>query len=343
MTRSSKRPLEHEPPRLAMGDTGDPVLDELGRWFALAPPPREIDAAALARVADGLEAVARHRPTTSLRALAAGVALVTVATGSAAMWQTFHAPAPAGLPSVSTRRVPAPARERNAVPRRAVSERAARAELPPTSDSVAPPKTVESQAPSAAQAPNPLGLRVERSPDAAGTVTASGAETASSAQSAQGLAHESAVLERALIALRREHDAARALDLLNRYAAEFPAGVLRLEADVARVDANLALGNEGAALALLERIPLERVGRGLELRLLRGELRAKHDCRTAILDFDLVLGAHPSRSFDERALYGRATCRRALGEHSGANADFDAYLARYPDGRFAAAARSLSR
>ncbi len=104
-----------------------------------------------------------------------------------------------------------------------------------------------------------------------------------------------------------------------------------------------ALGNEAAALALLERIPLEHVGRGLELRLLRGELRARHDCRTAILDFDRVLGAHPSRSLDERALYGRATCRRSVGELAGASADFGAYLARYPDGRFAATVRGLSR
>jgi hypothetical protein len=159
-----------------------------------------------------------------------------------------------------------------------------------------------------------------------------------SAPAPSALALESAALERALTALRRDHDPAQALALLDRYAAQYPAGVLRLEADVA----HLALHDEPAALALLERVPLERVGRGLELRLVRAELLAKRDCRSATLDFDRVLQAHPSRPLDERALYGRASCRSALGDAAGASADFDTYLSRYPNGRFAELARSRS-
>ena len=336
MTRTDKGSPEHEPPRLARGDSGDPVLDELGRWFALVPPARELDAAALARVAERLDGVPQRRPVTSLRALAVGMALVTVATGSAAMWRAFGPPTHAGSPSVGALAV-GEASKKNAPPPRAARRHDSTVELPARAGSVTAPNVLASPSSSSAQAPSPVTLRSERSPDPAG------AETASGTAALHDLAHESAVLERALTALRREHDAVRALDLLNRYAAEFPAGVLRLEADVARIDANLALGNEAAALALLERVPLEHVGRGLELRLLRGELRAKHDCRAAILDFELVLGAHPAQGFDERALYGRGNCRRALGELAGANADFAAYLARYPQGRFAAVVRGLSR
>ena len=337
MTRAGERSPAHEPPRLAAGDEVDPVLDELGRWFAAAPPPRGIDAMALARVAQRLDGAGRRRRVTSLRALAAGFALVSVATGAAAMWQTFGPPSRAGSSSHGMRRVPPEIHGKSALRPRAVSHPESTAELPAATSSVAAPNVFVSPSQSAARTPSPVTLRAERPRDAAV------AETASAAPAGTGLALESAELERAFIALRREHDAARALDLLDRYAARFPAGVLRLEADVARIDAELALGNEPAALALLERVPLERVGRGVELRLLRGELLAKRDCRAAILDFERVLGAHSTRSFDERALYGRANCRRALGDVAGASADFDTYLARFPDGRFARVVRGLSR
>jgi hypothetical protein len=66
--------------------------------------------------------------------------------------------------------------------------------------------------------------------------------------------------------------------------------------------------------------------------VLKGET-PDHDCHAAILDFERVLGAHPSRSFDERAPYGRASCRPTLGDRAAANADFDAYLTRDPQGR----------
>jgi hypothetical protein len=161
------------------------------------------------------------------------------------------------------------------------------------------------------------------------------ATTAASVPAESRLAAESKALEPAIGALRRERDAARALTLLGRYEAEFPHGVLSLEARVLRVDALLALGRRPEALAALEALPLDRVGRGTELRLVRAELRAGTDCRTALPDFDRVLASGIAGGMEERALRGRSLCRSTLGDAGGARSDADRYLAKYPNGRFA--------
>jgi hypothetical protein len=149
-----------------------------------------------------------------------------------------------------------------------------------------------------------------------------------------GLSRESELLQRALEKLRRDHDGVAALRLLDEHRARFPAGVLALEAAVARIDALLLLGRHADALEDLARLPLARVGRRLELQLLRGELYAERDCRKALADFDAVLAAAPP-SLSERALYGRATCRLRSGDAVGGRADLDQYSMRFPSGRFA--------
>ncbi|HSU39908.1 MAG TPA: hypothetical protein VLJ38_10070, partial [Polyangiaceae bacterium] len=164
MTRAGERSPEHEPPRLAAGDEGDPVFDELGRWFAAAPAPRGIDATALARVAQRLDGVGRRRRVTSLRALAAAFALVTVATGSAAMWQRLGPSSHAGSPSSGVRAAAPPRQERIAPHhRRAASPADTNAELPATGP-VAAPSAFVSPSQSAARAPSPVALRADRSP-----------------------------------------------------------------------------------------------------------------------------------------------------------------------------------
>jgi hypothetical protein len=329
-----------EPRRLSAGDADDPVLDELGRWFASAPPARGLDATALGRVARRLDGTARKRRPVSFRSVALGFAFITIATASAAMWQGVRPPAhwfplfarAPEVPAEIQRKSPA---HGHATPRLVPTPELPAPEVVVPTPNVAVP-TPNGSVPAtnvAVPAPN---VAVPR----AAPLTGSEPAAPDSAAAPNVLALESAALERALTALRRDHDPARALGLLERYAAEYPAGVLRVEADVARIDAHLALHDEPAALALLERVPLERVGRGLELRLVRAELLAKRDCRSALIDFDRVVLAHPARALDERALYGRANCRSELGDAAGAGADFDTYLSRYPDGRFAALVRS---
>ncbi|HYJ10618.1 MAG TPA: hypothetical protein VEX18_16460 [Polyangiaceae bacterium] len=177
-----------------------------------------------------------------------------------------------------------------------------------------------SPAPSAAQAPEPEPQRVAP----AGDVTAR----------PSGLSRESESMQKALEKLRRDRDGVGALQLLDEHHARFPSGVLALEAAVARIDALLLLGRRADALEHLARLPLARVGRRMELQLLRAELYAERDCREALADFDAVLAAAPA-PLSERALYGRATCRLRAGDTAGGRADLDRYLARFPSGRFA--------
>lgn len=162
---------------------------------------------------------------------------------------------------------------------------------------------------------------------------------ASAAANARALAAESAALEAVLLKLRREHDAASALALLDQSDALFARGSLGLEAKVARVDALLALGRKREALALLERLPFAQVGRGSELRLVRAELRAGSDCGSALADFDLLTRLALPPPLAERVVYGRAACELQVGDDAHARTDFAAYLKQFPEGRFAATVR----
>lgn len=153
------------------------------------------------------------------------------------------------------------------------------------------------------------------------------------------LGRESELLSRALAKLRRDHDPRTALQLLDEHERSFPSGVLRLEADVARVDALLALGRDAEALALLQRLPIDRVGRSSELRVIRGELLAQKNPKLALADFDAALKRDLPRELEERALFGRAASRIRAGDEASGRADLETYLSKYPDGRFSEQAR----
>lgn len=153
---------------------------------------------------------------------------------------------------------------------------------------------------------------------------------------------ESQLLGQALQRLHREHDPAGALSVLDSYSHQYGEGRLRDEAQATRVDALMQLNRQPDALRILDAAPLVRLARGGELRLLRGELRAHAGrCREAISDFSASWQAEASRDGEagQRALYGLATCRLALGERGLAREALQKYLERYPAGRFSDAAR----
>jgi len=146
-------------------------------------------------------------------------------------------------------------------------------------------------------------------------------------------------LEHAVGLLRGKHDAPAALAALDDYIARFPGGALVPEARVARVDALLMLDRADEALGALEKLPLDANRRSTELQLIRGELRARADCRRAESDFSAVLGRVRTAALEERALYGRAACRTTLGNARGAADDLRRYVDRFPNGPHADWAR----
>jgi hypothetical protein len=153
------------------------------------------------------------------------------------------------------------------------------------------------------------------------------------------LGKESRLLARALDQVRTARDYAGALATLAEYDARFPAGVLKREAALARLDALTALGQSDAALELLDSMDTSGP-RASEVLVLRGELRSNAGRqREALADFARALATRLARSLRERAIYGRASCRARLGDVAAARSDLEDYLAAFPDGAHAAEVR----
>ena len=150
---------------------------------------------------------------------------------------------------------------------------------------------------------------------------------------------EAALLESALVRLRQLRDGAGALAVLDEHRRLFPAGAYAREAALARVDALLVLGRTGEALATLETLNLQAGGREGELRLIRGELRARTNCPRALEDFIALQDAVLPEALTERVLYGRVVCEARLGQRERLERAARAYLLAFPSGRFAAEVR----
>jgi hypothetical protein len=172
--------------------------------------------------------------------------------------------------------------------------------------------------------------------------TARAAEGGGAPQGGEGsLAEETHLFRAALSRLRVARDPQGALALLDTYARSFPQGSYAGEVSVARVDALLASGRRADALAVLRSLPLATLPRRVELTVTRAELAAAAgDCFAARADFDAALGERLPAGLEERALFGRASCARAVGDLAGARRDLDRLLARFPDGKLAGAVRA---
>jgi hypothetical protein len=146
-----------------------------------------------------------------------------------------------------------------------------------------------------------------------------------------GTPHGSAkCLSEAIHALRVEHSPATALFLLDRHATQLGKSAFAHEALLVRVEAMLALHRKDEVLRLLDGMAMTDVAASHSLRVTRGELRAAANrCADGLGDFDWVLAR--SKQADRQALFGRALCRKKLGDGAGAQADMERYRREFPN------------
>lgn len=153
------------------------------------------------------------------------------------------------------------------------------------------------------------------------------------------LGEEARLMAAALSALRHDHDAASALEVLAQYRARFAAGVLRPESVLIEAEALKALGRRAEALRALNAVtPAEAGQLALEFAVVTAELRAESgELAAAKQGFAEVLLAGPSGTLAERAEIGLARCAARLGDTDAAKR-FEAYLQHWPRGHFRAEA-----
>lgn len=119
----------------------------------------------------------------------------------------------------------------------------------------------------------------------------------------------------ALKTLRADRDPAGALSLLDDYGRRFPAGLLHDEVSAMRVEALMALDRTDEALKGVEALPDAVLARWPRLRILRGELRAKHGrCADAMIDFGTLLTRPDGDNIRQRAEAGRDACVAQRGK-----------------------------
>jgi hypothetical protein len=239
-----------------------------------------------------------------------------------------------------------PAGEATAVPPSGASEAGRRAKLTGVVD---PPRAIENEEAAAPLPPPPSraptlpapapAVRTARptpgAPPEREQTPAAGTEPPPvSAIAGDSVAGEASELAEALRALRAERDPARALAILERNEQRFPAGPLRREATLARVEALASLGRQADALAVLDGITVAGGEPERALALLRAELRAAaRRCNEAINDFSHALAGEGTDELAARAFYGRGGCRLQSGDYLGARADFENYQRQFPNGR----------
>ncbi len=164
-----------------------------------------------------------------------------------------------------------------------------------------------------------------------------GTDPAAAAKLFRTMANERTHAEVALYELARLQEPAAAVRTLEEARARFPGGALKAEVGISLVEALLATAQHARALEVLDGIDAPE--RRDELEALRGELlRAEGRwAEAAAVLQPLARGASP---FAERALVLLAEVESRRGRIEQARAALREYLARFPNGAHAAAARA---
>ena len=295
-------------------EDGTPMEQQLSRLISAVPEPTALSDVSRQRVAFKLHAPASRRVGVALVRLVAVGVVIGVTGAALAQWASVHWFG--AQQEMVTRQLRVAGKEPTLAPQPSLPARDSAPQAPPTEVTQAAPSTADL----------PLNTAV----------------SLSSAPASSRLGLEASSLEAALSALRGggAERAQKALKAVDQHLRDFPGGALELEARVARVDALLMLGRRQDARRELSALPIERIGRKNELRLIRAELRADDDCSAALSDFQVLVDQTLPTGWAERALFGRGACLLKLGDRAGAERDFARYLARFPDGRFAAQIRA---
>lgn len=314
-------------------EAGDPMLRKAATLLQKAPQPRPLSAAALDRIGGQL---ATAKPAGFLSKLGTPSVGVVAVVATAVTWTALvlsQRTPPAPQEEVAPKAVQEPL-----TPPQAAPVPVAKVVVEPLPISPAPVPVESPPKPQVTVVPHRSMAVASRNmtgkpPAVAVLVKPESGPAAVSAESQ--LAAESRLLGVALHQLRQEHDAVASLRSLDSYSTQFPQGALTEEAQAARVDALLSLSRRTEALKLLDTTQFVRLGRAGELAVTRGELRAAAGrYRDAQADFAAVLRGAPATQVAERALYGQAMCRAYQHDTTGARADLQDYLSRFPAGRF---------
>lgn len=318
---------------------------QAGRLAAEVGEPVMLSAAAQARIAARLAAPASPW-SFSPRLVWLGVAVAAAAVAGGALVSTRFDTQP---PAPDAPRTPVKPEPEAAPPKRPPVSTAS-PERVPFAPMVAPanaPSPVTARVPSAAavRSVRPAGPADGGVPAdlAVSPEVAQGAAPHAAAPTPNELLEESRLLGRAITQLR--HDAAPrlALTTLDEYFARYPAGALAGDAEIVRIDALLSLDRTAEAVAHLDALSaghFRGLARAAELLVLHGELllQARQPQR-AEQAFTEALEREPPDALAERALYGRAVALGLAGDAVRSHAELERYLARFPAGRFATAAR----
>ncbi len=330
----------------AGGETAEGAIGAALRRVKEATEPSDVAVARLARRTNPPVLATSQRNQLIWRLVVAAVLIM--ATGGvvgAALnrWRRAQAAASAesGEPAGAVTRSKEARHHRRAGHASAVVEPPAAAGLP----TVEPidPVVMPSPAPAAAEAPSG-SAKVNTNPNANANANANANVRLAPARAAgpRAATDGADLVATAFRELRTSGNAAAALRALDQYERHFPAGALRDEARIARVEALLTLNHRQEALRLLEGFDAGGGTLTRDARATRGELLAENGrCAQALQDFDAVVAARDGDGPGGRALYGRASCRLSAGDRPAARQDLIRYLSLHPNDPLSANARRV--